>query len=123
ASGSIETIGERIPRKKNLLKVPLDVVVAPDGRLYVADALAGVICIDPDSRPPTQTLIAQGSPLRNPVGIAFDGNSSLYVADTVAQCVFRINLQDHLPIQVSTAGVLTTPVAIALVPDGPVLVS
>ncbi len=118
ATRHIATIAEG-----ELLKVPLDVVAAPDGKLYVADARAGVICIDPDSKPPTQTLIAHGSPLLNPVGIAIDGNSSLYVADTVAQCIFRISLQDKKPIMVSKPGVLTTPVAIAVVPGGTVLAS
>lgn len=103
------------------LQVPLDVAVAADGNVYVADAVAGVIRIDQSTR--AQTVIAKDKFVRRPIGMAIDGNRSLYVADADARCVVEINLQNNTQRMLSETGFLATPVAIAIGPGGTVLVS
>ena len=114
---SMETTAEA-----GLLKAPLDVAVAPDGNLYVADALAGVIRIDRASK--QQSLVVKGGLfLRSPLGISIHGNRNLLVTDPSAQCIVEINLQDNSQRLISKAGFLKTPVAIAQAPGGTILVS
>ena len=115
-SRSLETIAEG-----GLLKAPLDITVAPDGNLYVADALAGVLRIDRVTR--QQSLVAQGGFLRSPVGISVRGNRSLLVTGQGAQCLVEINLEDNSQRLISKAGLFRTPLAIALAPGGMILVS
>lgn len=116
-SHEIETVAEG-----GFLQAPLDVVVAPGGVLIIADALAGIIRIDPVTR--QQTLISRGGFLRTPLGLALDNNNrTLYVADAGGSCVVAIDLHDNSQRMVSQGGLLTTPVAVALGPGGTILVS
>src|SRR6266498_1998036 len=112
----VETIA-----KGGLLQVPLDVAAAPDGSLYVADALAGIVRVDPATQ--EQTLITKGDLLHQSIGIALDGNRSAYVADAGGQCIVSVDLKNGSQKLVSMAGLLTTPVGIAVGPGGTLLVS
>jgi hypothetical protein len=104
-----------------LLQVPLDVAVASDGTLYVADARAGIIRIDLAKQ--QQSLLTSGGMLHQAIGIALDGNRSAYVADAGGQCVVSVDLRDGSQKLVSMAGYLTSPVGLAVAPGGTVLVS
>jgi sugar lactone lactonase YvrE len=116
-SHEIETVAEG-----GFLQAPLDVVIAPGGVLYIADALAGIIRIDPVTR--KQTLISRGGFLRTPLGLALDNNNrTLYVADPGGSCIIAIDLRDISQRMVSQGGLLITPVALALGPGGTLLCS
>jgi DNA-binding beta-propeller fold protein YncE len=92
--------------------VPLDVAVAADGNLYVADAAAGVVRVDRTSK--KQTVIAQGGFLQTPTGIAVEGNHTAYVVDGGGRCIVAVDLRTGSQTLVSKEGHLTTPVGIAL---------
>jgi len=115
-NGRVETVATG-----GLLRAPLDVAVAPDGNIYVADAVAGIVRVNPANH--KQTLIASGDMLHAPIGIALDGSHSAYVADASGQCIVTVDLLDGTQKLVSMAGFLTTPVGIAIAPDGTLLVS
>lgn len=115
------TSGVEIFAEGQLLRVPLDVAVAPDGNIYVADALAGVIRIDPRTK--KQTLVASGQALHTPTGIAVDLNHRLYVVNAGNRCVVAVDARDGSQHVVSEAGWLQTPVGIAVGPGGTLLVS
>lgn len=115
-NGKVETVATG-----GLLRVPLDVAVASDGSLYVADAVAGIVRVDPTTH--KQILIATGEFLHRPAGIALDGDHSAYVADSTGQCVVRVDLVAGVQQLMSMAGLLTTPVGIAMAPGGTLLVS
>ena len=95
--------------------------MAPDGNVYVADAVTGIVRIDPATR--EQTLIAKENMLHSPVGITLDGSNSAYVADASGKCIVSVDLRNGNQKLVSMAGLLTTPVATAVAPGGMLLVS
>jgi streptogramin lyase len=113
--------GKVEPLPKGLLQVPLDVTVGPDGHLYVADAGAGLVRINLNTK--RQTVIAGiggTSLLQQPTGIAVDGNTA-YVVDGGGHSVVAVDLATRT--QTTVSDLLTTPVGIALVPDGSIMVS
>jgi hypothetical protein len=114
--GTVETVAQG-----GFLQVPLDVAVASDGTLYVADALAGVVRIDPVTK--NQTLVSQGNNLKTPTGISLDGNGSAYVVDGGGKCIVAVDLPSGAQRLVTAGGYLTTPVGIALGASGTMLVS
>jgi streptogramin lyase len=115
-NGKVETVATG-----GLLRAALDVAVAPDGNVYVADVVSGIVRVNPANH--KQTLIASGNMLHTPIGIVLDGNHSAYVADASGQCVVAVDLLDGTQKLVSMAGLLTSPVGIAMAPDGTLLVS
>src|SRR5262249_2277030 len=85
-NSSVQTVADGGPRHG-----PLDVAVASDGSLYVADALAGVVRVDPVSK--QQTLVSQGGLLHTATGITLDGNHTAYVVDAGGRCVVAVDTQ------------------------------
>src|SRR6185503_4945869 len=88
-----------------------------------ADAVAGVVRINLNTK--RQTVIAGiggTSLLQQPTGIAVDGNTA-YVVDGGGHSVVAVDLATRTQSPVSPAGLLATPVGIALAPDGSILVS
>lgn len=116
-----DRVGKFPKRADDLLSVPLDVAVAADGNLYVADAVAGVVRVDAVTG--QQTPIAHGEHLHTPTGITVDANHTAYVVDGGGRCIVAVNLQKGSQSVVSMAGFLATPVGIALAPGGIMLVS
>lgn len=95
--------GKIEPLAKGLLQVPLDVAVGPDGNLYVADAVAGVVRINLNTK--RQTVLAGiggNSLLQQPTGIAVDGNTA-YVVDGGGHSVVAVDLATRIQSPVSPA--------------------
>jgi sugar lactone lactonase YvrE len=88
------------------LNLPADIEFGPDGRLYIADSANNVIrAVDFDTHT-IVTVAGTGSPgfdgdggpatsakLDMPLGIGFDANGDLYIADTNNHRIRRVKMQ------------------------------
>lgn len=72
-------------------KFPNQIVVADNGDAFVADGYSQAIWKIPAGGEPTK--LASGGPLKNPVGLALQGDR-LLVADPRAKAVFGVKLSD-----------------------------
>lgn len=100
-------------------EAPRALAVSPDGYVYTADELAGVIRIDPHSG--TREVVSPGDGNCFPTGMALDGDSLLY-GDWCGGLI-RIDLGTGVPSVVPHVGRLYEPEGIAVEADGSVLVS
>ncbi|MBU5614604.1 SMP-30/gluconolactonase/LRE family protein [Geomonas azotofigens] len=68
-------------------------VLYDDGRLFIADAGAGVVHVM-DTKRSVYTVIrsAPDATLRSPIGLARDAGTGLYITDSVSDAVFRYDL-------------------------------
>ena len=74
---------------ESAFQFPHNVVVAEDGTMFVTDGYAKAVWKVVVGSAPEN--LVEGEPLKNPVGIAIDGNGHLLVADPHAKQLFEIN--------------------------------
>lgn len=65
------------------------VAFGPDGRLYVAQFLAGQISAVDPATGDIETVVPMGGPVRSPDDLAFGADGSMYIADLVPGKVWR----------------------------------
>ncbi|WP_249465287.1 hypothetical protein [Amycolatopsis thermalba] len=65
------------------------VAFGPDGRLYVAQFLSGLISAVDLASGETEVVVGPGSPVRSPDDLAFGADGSMYVTDLVPGRVWR----------------------------------
>ncbi|GAB3568671.1 SMP-30/gluconolactonase/LRE family protein [Amycolatopsis endophytica] len=65
------------------------VAFGPDGRLYVAQFLSGLISAVDISTGDVETVVDAGSPVRSPDDLAFGADGSMYITDLVPGRVWR----------------------------------
>jgi DNA-binding beta-propeller fold protein YncE len=72
----------RLPGE-NALRLPTDVAVGCDDRVYVADGVNDrIVCLDPDGNLVLTLSEVAGGKLQSPVGLTVDRKDQLWIADT-----------------------------------------
>lgn len=141
-------LGDGLPALQARLSAPLDVALGRQGELYVSDnghhrvrqispqgfittfAGTGVAGSSGDGGPATQAMIS------DPVGLAVDGDGSVYVVDRIQDRVRKVSSEDIITTAVGTgqagfsgeqgppaAARVKQPTSAAVAPDGDLYVS
>ena len=102
----------------NGFKSPGDAIEAPNGDILVAETGSGNLVRITGPRPTDRKIVASG--LAGPVGLAWAGNDAVYVSETRAGQVSRIDLKSGEKNLVAPR--LESPEGLAVAPDGAILV-
>jgi hypothetical protein len=97
------------------LNTPSAEVVDSAGDVYFAETGSPDIKVSAAGSGTATTLVPAGGVIQSPVGLALDSAQNLYVADNVANSIFKVDPSGNVT---TVASLLNTPVAVAVDKNG-----